>query len=492
MKRLLPIMVVGVVATLAVGLVLQFTAPRLVSVEPVDGSENVPSRSNLRLNFSRRMDTDSVTSRLHISPYVAGTTGWQGRTLIFTPTEGWPGGAEMTITLDPGGQSAGILAQTMREGYQGVFRVSRPRLIYLFPANGPSNLFMIQPETGDFRALTDLASGILDYDASSSLNAIYFSMRNTQGGSNIYRISLQDFYLGQEDGQLPEIESVIACVQADCSIPRLSSRGGYLAFEKTEPVTRGGLGFPRVWVVPLGADGLASGEATLLAEADHQTVQPAWAQVESSNEDTSNPGVETLLIYDATLSAYVVYEIGQGQVASLPNNAGEIGSWAPGGKAYTAPVFHYLSGVLPDGTGEVGPVINSRLTRYDLTQTVAPLIQDLSQEDSVEDMLPNYSPDGSYLVFARRYLTITRWTPGRQIWIMPIAPDGSVRQPYALTDDPYFTHYDFSWSPNNQRLAYVRFNQTTLTEQPELWVINLQTFTRERLVLGAYAPQWFP
>ncbi|MEJ2708685.1 MAG: hypothetical protein P8074_13795 [Anaerolineales bacterium] len=68
--------------------------------------------------------------------------------------------------------------------------------------------------------------------------------------------------------------------------------------------------------------------------------------------------------------------------------------------------------------------------------------------------------------------------------------DGSdVRQ---LTDDPFYHHYALAWKPGGGQLAYVRFNQTVLTEPPEIWVINPETAQATRLIVGGYAPQWIP
>jgi hypothetical protein len=490
MKRFLPLLVAGFVLALAAILLFQFTSPRLLSVEPAADSLNVPSRSSLRLAFSRQMQPDSIIQRLRIQPEVEGDFTWEGRTLVFTPSNGWPDGIEIQVTLDAGGSTTGFISQTMRQGYQGVFQVNPPRLVYLFPALGPANLFSIQPETGEVLQLTEFPGGVLDFDVSPRLNVIYFSARNTQGGSDIYRLDISPSN-DPKEGETPfRVQPVIECLKADCSMPRLAPLSDYLVFEKIEPVIQGGLGFPRIWLVPLGADGQASGEPALVAEPDHQTIQPAWT-IKSPFNDSSQAFSELLLIFDATLSSFRVFHLGQDEIASFPNNAGEIGSWEPGGNAYTTPAFYYLSGVLPDSANEVGPVINSRLTRY-LLEGSEPVAQDLSMDDSVEDMLPAYAPDKSFLAFARRYLSITRWTPGRQIWLMPLALDGSPGQPYSLTDDPFYTHYDFAWSPDSQRLAYVRFNQTVLTEQPEIWIISLLTFAKEQLVVGGFYPQWLP
>ncbi len=492
MKRLLPIVILVIVIALAIGLFYQFSAPRLVSLEPLEGSQTVPIHTNLRLTFSRTMQPDSVISGLTISPPVEGQYSWEGQTLVFTPVDGWPGGVEIQVNLATGVRSAGVLSFGTRDGYQASFRTSRPRLVYLFPSGGLANLYTIQPETGEIQALTNIPSGVLDFDVSPRLNSVFYSVRNTQGGSDIYRLNLDTSQ--SPDGSLDEsvADRVIGCSKSDCLAPQVSSKGDYLAYERTDPFIDGGLGYPQVWVAPLGKDGLLAGESSLLGDPAHQVIQPDWAQEAQPAQNDQQEQAEILLVYDDTLASYVVFRIGQGEAARFANDSGEAGSWAPGGSAYVAPQFFYLNGLLPDGSGEIGPVINSRLIRYSLNNAGEGTAEDLSQDEGVEDMLPAYSPDSTNLVFARRYLAITRWTPGRQIWLMPLTPGGATSQPYPLTDDPYYTHYDFSWSPDSSRLAYVRFNQTTLTESPEIWIIDPLTSQKEELVVGGYAPQWLP
>jgi Tol biopolymer transport system component len=134
---------------------------------------------------------------------------------------------------------------------------------------------------------------------------------------------------------------------------------------------------------------------------------------------------------------------------------------------------------------------SSHLMRFELPATGVggvPAPQDLTQDVALEDADPVYSPDGSHIAFARKYLDLARWTPGRQLWV--IAADGTQARP--LTDEPLYTHYDFAWSPDGEQIAYVRFHQTVLTLPPELWIIQTDGSDPLQLVIGGYAPQWAP
>ena len=111
-----------------------------------------------------------------------------------------------------------------------------------------------------------------------------------------------------------------------------------------------------------------------------------------------------------------------------------------------------------------------------------------SIEEELEDTAPAFSPDGNWLAFARKYLTLALWTPGRQIWLM--RPDGTeARQ---VTNTPDTNHYNLAWSPDGSRIAYSRFNQNAPTDPPEIWLVDPTSGEEAQLVIGGYAPKWIP
>jgi dipeptidyl aminopeptidase/acylaminoacyl peptidase len=127
----------------------------------------------------------------------------------------------------------------------------------------------------------------------------------------------------------------------------------------------------------------------------------------------------------------------------------------------------------------------SHLLRFDLSTGD---IYNLSQGITIEDTFPSFSPDGSMLAFTRQFLDETRWTPGRQIWVMEVGTE--VSQP--LTDSPNFNHSSITWSPQGNMLAYLRINLDHLTEPIELWAVELSTNQHQQIASGAYSPLWIP
>jgi dipeptidyl aminopeptidase/acylaminoacyl peptidase len=192
-----------------------------------------------------------------------------------------------------------------------------------------------------------------------------------------------------------------------------------------------------------------------------------------------------LTFYDATLSAFILYDPQTLAREQIPSQTGQAGVWDPQGRWYLFPeILFNISSETADSTG-VTPIPASHLIRYD---RMSKSLKDLTLLDNLEDTSPAFSPDGETIVFARKYLNIAAWTPGRQIWLMNA--DGSHARP--ITQQPQYNHYAFSWSPTGDRIAYVRFNQTQLTEPPEVWVIHADGSQPQKIVTGGYAPQWIP
>ena len=138
----------------------------------------------------------------------------------------------------------------------------------------------------------------------------------------------------------------------------------------------------------------------------------------------------------------------------------------------------------PELNAELGAIPSSRLLQYSLDGSYL----DLTGVDDVEDASPEFSPDGSNLAFGRKYLDITRWTPGRQLWIM----DTNTQEIREITNEPEENHYDFVWSPDGSLLALARFNKSQLTSPPEVWLTNSDGSYMNKIMPGGYAPHWIP
>ena len=440
-------------------------APRLLDITPVSGSSGVSPYTPLRLTFSAPMQPATVSSRVKIEPMRNGSFSWEGNTLVFTPTQPWPSGAAVTVQVMTGMRAAKALSLPMLQGQTWSFTTNQTLLTYLWPSTGAADLYALDPITGDVKRLTT-TQNILDYAISADGLWLFYSVQLPGDSAALWR--QERWEAGQTSQALPTPETILECPQAACRSPKPSPDGQWLAYERTPLDEQGQPGTTAVWLLNL--NDLSSQPIT---QRSSTTLYASW----------SADG--WLAYYENERQRFVIQETSGKEIAFLSLRSSEAAAWNPDGKSLAAVELG------TEITGSLGTFSPSRLWRYDLTQLdgseKAPAA-DLTKANEIEDGSPVYSPDDAWIAFARRYLDSQRWTPGRQLWLMH--PDGSEAHPLTQAGD--YTHHDFAWNLDGKQIAFVRFNQTILTDPAELWLINADGSHPLELVKGGYAPQWVP
>lgn len=464
-------LVLLVLVAVAATAIYWFGFPQVQAFSPEDDSDRVAAGAAIRLTFSRPMQPESVLDRLSITPDIEMNIRWEANTLVIEPKQPWRSGTQVQVRLAAGSLAAGLLPLPVQDELAWSFTIRQPRLLFLYPADSVANIFWLDLKTLERTALTTFPAGVQDFSVDQANSVIYFSANNSQGGSDIYRLSLDELTVDAlQTGEQAAPTRILACGDAHCRLPAVSPRGDRLAFERTEK-----LGFPQVWLLPLKpteADLEAEQvePAYLAGDPDHQTLLPAWS-------------IDGLLAYyDTQAAAFVIFDPYSGKRVLFSNQTGQSGDWHPEGREFLAPEILFLN------TGSVTGLQSFANSHLILFNRLTGSTLDLTPADDMEDSSPAYSPDGAYLAFARKYLDPQRWSPGRQLWVM--MPDVGQAQP--ITNDPDFTHYQFAWSPDSKQLAYVRFDQTVIRNPPEIWLLELINVERTRLVENGYQPQWIP
>ena len=456
----------GLVLIGGIALTYLWSLPQVIEVYPAQGATSIPAGSALRLRFSRAMQADSVETRLVTDPPSSGSFSWEENTLVFTPDQPWPSGQVVHARLEAGAQANTFLPLPTRSDIEWSFSIGYPVLTYLYPADAPSDLYLLDPQTGEISQLTDTPGAVQDYSLNASGSLIVYNASRGDGGSTIY-------LLNRLSG---ETQVLLECPQALCRYPQISPDGGYLAYERTELIDPGQPDRPQVWLLPLemsdSGEMLETEAPRLAGPSDHKTQQPLW----------SPAGL--LSYYDYNRSEFVVQDTQGVEITGFPSQTGFTGTWQPQGEYYVIPEIYTNEIADTSILTDVVQVATSHLLRYGMDGSM----KDLTEVDYVEDSTPAYSADGKVLAFGRKYMDIARWTPGRQVWTM--RADGS--QAAAITQEPYYNHYDLAWSPDGSRLAYIRFNKNSLIDPPELWMMNADGSGATRLVTGGYSPQWIP
>jgi Tol biopolymer transport system component len=371
----------------------------------------------------------------------------------------------ITVQVEAGMRAAKALSLPMLQGQTWSFTTNQTLLTYLWPSTGAADLYALDPVTGDVKRLTTTQT-ILDYAISADGLWLFYSVQLPDNSTAFWR--QERWQAGQPSQAPPTPETILECPQAACRTPKPSPDGQWLAYERTPLNEQGQPGTTAVWLLNLN-----DRSSQPITQRSSTTLYASW----------SADG--WLAYYENEQQKFVIRETSGKEIAFLPLRSSEAAAWSPDGK------FLAAAELGTQITGSLGTFSPKRLWRYDLTQLdssgKAPAA-DLTKANEIEDGSPVYSPDGAWMAFARRYLDSERWTPGSQLWLMH--PDGSEAHPLTQAGD--YTHHDFAWSLDGKQIAFVRFNQTTLTDPAELWLIDADGSHPLELVKGGYAPQWIP
>lgn len=439
--------------------ILWVNIPRLVTVSPPFDAVDVPAAAPITMSFSRPVQADSVRQHFHSDPEREGEFEVKLDTVTFTPDIPFPSGKEITIYLEGGIRSQqGLNLPTMQESSWS-FTTSQMLLAYLWPSDGPADIYALDSLSGEIIQLT-MQGGVVDFNVSSDGLHIFYSVENPQGGSDLYQLDLLSF--NGRSAEVLEPQIIMKCLKVLCSSPQISPDGKLLAYEQVALNESGQSSEVQVWLLSL-----EDGSQTLVGQAGHRNENPSWS---SSGR---------LAVYNATRQVYSFYELNTQNLVSFPNETGEPGTWNPDGETYLA------AEIMDVNPSNLLQVSASHLLRYAITSEN---VFDLTVANDIEDTSPVYSPTGDFIAFTRRYLDAERWTPGRQLWVM--REDGS--EAHALINEPNYYHYDFAWSPDSTKIAYLRFDQVTMNKPPELWLINADGSDAIQLVIGGYNPRWIP
>jgi Tol biopolymer transport system component len=431
--------------------------PKITALMPEPGAAQVSPHLPLRLTFNRPMQTASVEAALHLTPPISGTSRWEGTTLVFTPSTGWPEKTTITATLTGGRSAMGLplLGETT-----WAFTVAGKRIAFI--TGVVSNVWLLPLELGaEAYPLTREINGVYNFSVSPDGTQVAYAALRADGGADLRMIGL--------DGQ--PARDLQLCPGEACLSPIFSPDGARLAYERhTVPTSvEGGESFgnSHIHLYTFATDSEMRVDRTSL-----DARYPRWGPD------------GRLSYYDTERQAIVIQDLTTGAITFVPNQTGDMGSWSPHGEALVYPEI-----VFPDpDTHWPGANFVDRFYSQLWRVTIATnQTQNLSGEGLVSDVTPVYSPSGAWVVFGRRGLTPATWTLGRQLWLM--RADGSDAHP--LTTDPTFNHSAFVWTADETAILYMRFNAGDPVTPAEIWMMNRDGTQARRLTVG-YLPVWVP
>lgn len=426
---------------------------QITRTTPAMDAVGVPTRSLISITFSEAMRTASVEDRLRITPPVSGTWRWNGSTIFLSAAQPLRPDAVYTVTLAAGATS--VNGRPLLRDARWTFRTRHPRLVYLAPASGITNLYVLDPrEGGTAQRLTDEPYGIYDFAVSPDGTRIVFSVdRDLQ-------TSERDLYLINSDGSGREL--LVSCDGSQCQAASWSPDGTRIAFERRNLIqgTVGRSPGPgRIWL----ADVNTKESAPLFGDSQQIASLPRYA-----------PVGDKLAFYDANTGAVVIVDLATDQRVELPSVLGDSGTWSPDGNQLVYPELEAF---------DVGRY--DQLLRADLVTNIITPVTPLS---NTRDSSAVWSPLGDWIAFGRQQTGGSSGILGPQLWL--IAPDGSVvRQ---LSNEPQISHGAFAWSPDGEWIIAQRYNLLDLNARPELWLFKADGSERRKLVEDGTQPAWLP
>lgn len=432
------------IAVLVAGILLGWQlVPQVDAVIPLEGE--IKGRGEIQVIFSRSMDPGSVQEHIRLDPAYDGEYIWNedASMLTFIPQSSWPSGSTVVLEIERGARSRFRLP--LLHDFSTSWPVSPTSLVYLWPADGESNLYQLNPISGQIQALTDLANGVLEYSISPDRQTLYYSTTPQKGTSQILALDLNS-----GDSSL-----LLTCSDGTCTAPQVSANGEWLAYEY---ISHSAGTLPGVRILDL-----ENGNRIDVGERDEYLEKPLWS------------ASGWLACYNQTLKGYQFWNPISDEVIFLPNDTGGDGSWSADGRYFLSTKIVFVSDNLAP----------RHLELFDIVERTS---QDLSRGSYLEDLNPSFAPSGLRFAFSRKSLNPQDWTPGRQLWIMDLESEDA----YPLTDEVDYQHTSFAWHPDGQQIAFVRYNQAALSDPPELWVISADGEDPLRLVINGFAPEWTP
>lgn len=174
----------------------------VVEVLPTDNESNVSADSVITVIFNRPVvplvaieEQDTLVNPLEIVPAVEGEGEWLNTSIYtFTPSEGWAGGLEYTVTIKAGlTDSVGAILQ---DDYVWMFSTAPPEIVTIFPRDDSSKVRLDSTITIEFTqpmnpAVMDDAITITD----SAGNPVVVSYKWTSSNRQVTMTPVEPFAL---------------------------------------------------------------------------------------------------------------------------------------------------------------------------------------------------------------------------------------------------------------------------------------------------------
>ena len=152
---------------------------RVAGIFPEGGAQASPF-TKIEVAFGQPMLESSLTGLFVLEPATSGTTALEMDRLRFRPGQPLVPGSSYTARLAPGARS--VSGRTVLRETSTTFSVRNSKILYVYPANPPHEIFSIDVQAGAVAGvqLTNTNGGIYDYAVARDGAQLVYSAQNAR------------------------------------------------------------------------------------------------------------------------------------------------------------------------------------------------------------------------------------------------------------------------------------------------------------------------
>jgi nickel/cobalt transporter (NicO) family protein len=356
------------------------------------------------------------------------------------------------ISAMPAGRTSvgNFLVDTISSITPNSFTINTSKITYLqIDESEFVQLFITSIAESSTTAITDEPFGVWDYAISPDNNSLIYS---TPRDDITNTIRVMDTYS-------LESKNLIECVDAACTAAQFSPDGTQVIYERLSysPVGDNSPALTSLWWVDI-----TTGETRPIFKSESLAgFNPRWSP-DGQWFSYSAPGINTAKLYHLETGASI----------SIPSRSGGIIDWSPDSKQ-----------VLVTDVRLHKEAYATHLMVYTIEDQSS---IDLSENNSAQDTLAAWSPDGQWIAVVRRLNPDTQQDPGDNLWLMH--PNGTNARP--ITSRVGAFHGRPVWAPDSAHLVYHVYTITQEGFQSGIWMMNIISQTESQVTDSGSRPEW--
>lgn len=417
-----------------------------LAVSPAPSAAGVSTRATVHVRFARPMLPASVETAWRIEPPAPGRLAWSGNTLTWTPSQPLVAETTYRVTLAPG--LAETSGRRARAPYSWHFTTRAAWLVTLRRVDGVTNLWLIDPATGQARPLTRERADVIDFSPAPDSSRIAYTRQDSPTQTSVWTV---DVASGATSRLSPDEPATFAA-------PAWSPDGHLIILERRQALP-GTIANPKL--VAVRPDGAPAG--LIYGRGDEVGFGARWS-----------PDGARLAFFDPVRQALVVFNFTHDRVLIPVQTAGAF-AWSPDSRRLV------IEDIITDG-GAFQHVLR-------LADAITGASERLTAARDVDEATPVWSPDGQAIAFTRRPTTgaITGAQP-----MLRRLDGGAVRPLLPTGASAALETVQLAWSPDGRQLLLGQLPLHDPGAEIQLWLADATGSAPPRALGPGGAAAWLP